>query len=286
VQLATGDAALSDAVSAARTEQASRLQQAEEALAAARAESDILRSAQERLGNEVRVKEVQMADANESIRRLRRDLASARDDAAAGAAGHAEIIAELRAQLNDASAARDGERAAREDEAQRLADAEAQAHSARLVAAQLEAAMRELRADSATTEDRLRLQVAEKEAALGFVDKEIAQLRGAYEGRSSAATAERDAAVRRASELELALAAEKEAREAARAAVAEAARAEVSRARAAAEALAGDARAKVASVEAEMRVLLKELDRARASAAEEKRRIVQWLKGAPAVEGL
>ena len=292
-QVAKSDAALAEAVSAARAaaalssaEQMSRLDQAEEALSTARAEGDILRSAQERLGNEVRVKEVQMADANESIRRLRRELAAARDDAAASAAGYAEAIADLRAQLDDAGAARDGERAEREDEAQRLADAEAHAHSSRLVAAQLEAAMRELRADSAATEDRLRQQVAEKEAALGFVDKEIAQLRSAYEGRSAAANADRDAALRRVSELELALAAEKKEREAEREATGAAARAETAHARAAAEAVAVEARAKVASVEAEMRVLLKELDRARASAADEKRRIAQWLKGAPAVDGL
>jgi hypothetical protein len=292
-QVAKSDAALAEAVSTARAaaalssaEQMSRLDQAEEALSTARAEGDILRSAQERLGNEVRVKEVQMADANESIRRLRRELAAARDDAAASAAGYAEAIADLRAQLDDAGAARDGERAEREDEAQRLADAEAHAHSSRLVAAQLEAAMRELRADSAATEDRLRQQVAEKEAALGFVDKEIAQLRSAYEGRSAAANADRDAALRRASELELALAAEKKEREAEREATGAAARAEAAHARTAAEAVAVEARAKVASVEAEMRVLLKELDRARASAADEKRRIAQWLKGAPAVDGL
>jgi chromosome segregation ATPase len=220
------------------------------------------------------MKDAMLADKDATIRALRRELAGAKEEGAAEAAGAREAAAELRARLEEVSERVDGALGAREEALSEAARERAAAAGARRVAEQLNAVCATLR-EQAGEAEAMRRALAAKEAALAFVDREVAGLREAFEARVAAACADRAAA--------LAAAAEAGERAAGAAAGAEGARAEAARANAEAArlgraleeregALAG-ARARVVAVEAEMRVLLGELDAGRGRQAELVRRL-------------
>lgn len=260
------------------TELVSRIDDAEANARTWRGEAESAQASLSHTRNEVKVKEVQMADAQETIRKLKREMAASREEAASGEAGYKQAVAELRAQLDDIMARIEAAYQARDDALEQAAASDAAASGARKVSAQLEGVVRELRSEAGAVEG-LRKQLSEKEAALSFIEREVAGVKATFDARVAALTGERDAALRSAHEAKAQLQPLQEAGLAARSA-AEAARAEVSRladALAAAQQSSHAARARVAGVESEMRVLLQELDATRARASDQARRMAAWL---------
>lgn len=267
------------------------LEALESSLKSAIYDRDELRSERERLVNEVRVKEVQMTDAMDSIRKLKRELETLKEETQAYDAGLEDAIADLKAQLEDVQASREAEhqeweeeRAASSTANQRATDSEEQAQASRRVTVQLETLVRELRLDAAATEEKLKKQVADKEAMLSFVEKEVSQLKKAFDDKNAALASERDKALAAAEEAGQALIKAEETNktlEQSRSdslAAAEAAAAEAAiKAKAVSDAQIEHARKRVAAVEAEMRVVLRELDVAKAQGAEQSKKLKDWL---------
>ena len=267
------------------------LEALESSLKSAIYDRDELRSERERLVNEVRVKEVQMTDAMDSIRKLKRELETLKEETQANDAGLEDAIADLKAQLEDVQASREAEhqeweeeRAASSTANQRATDSEEQAQASRRVTVQLETLVRELRLDAAATEEKLKKQVADKEAMLSFVEKEVSQLKKAFDDKNAALASERDKALAAAEEAGQALIKAEETNktlEQSRSdslAAAEAAAAEAAvKAKAVSDAQIEHARKRVAAVEAEMRVVLRELDVAKAQGAEQSKKLKDWL---------
>jgi chromosome segregation ATPase len=267
------------------------LEAVESSLKSAIHDRDELRVEKERLVNEVRVKEVQLTDAMDTIRKLKRELETLKEESHANDAGLEDAIADLKAQLEDVQAAREAEQLEWEEERansstanQRASDSEEQAQAARRVAVQLENVVRELRLEAASTEEKLKKQIADKEATLSFVEREVAQLKKAFDDKNAALMSERDQALAAAEEVRRALQKaeeenkilEQSCKESVAAVEAAAAEAAVN-AKAASDAQIDHARKRVAAVEAEMRVVLRELDAARAQGAEQSKKLKDWL---------
>jgi hypothetical protein len=255
---------------------------------------DELRSEKERLINEVRVKEVQLTDTMETIRKLKRELETLKEETHANDAGLEDAIADLKAQLEDIQSARDAEhleweeeRAASSTANQRASDFEEQAQAARRVAAQLENVLREVRLEAASMEEKLKKQIAEKEATLSFVDKEVSQLKKAFDDKNAHVVIEKDKALALVEETKKALLKEEERNKmleqlrAESIAEAEATAADAVKVKETSEIQIDHARRRVAAVEAEMRVVLRELDAAKAQGAEQSKKLKIWLDMIP-----
>lgn len=222
--------------------------------------------------NEVRVKDTMLADQNETIRGLKASLSSARADWEERERELRDVVSSLQGQLEEAQRHCDALAVARDEAVAEADRATSAAASARKVAAKLEGMVADLRAGAAGADD-LRRELAAKETALSFVEREVAQIKEGYDRRIAAAQqAAADARTR-------AEAAEKAAADKGAQVDAQAARlAALQQQLAAAEeegrkhhAAATTAEARAAATEGEMRVLLRELDACKARAKQQAR---------------
>jgi hypothetical protein len=255
-------------------EATARADAAEGAARAAREAAEVARLSLSSLTTQLRVKEALLTDQADSMRKLKREVGSLREEGAAAEAGWREAVADLQAQLEDARASLEGAYASRDEALAAAARCTTLAEGAQAVQAQLEAAVAGLREEAAAGEEARRA-LAGREAALAYVGREVAGLRAAYEGKLAGVVAERDGAAREAegarAQAETARAEAAAAREAAAAAAAavDAARTSAMERDVACRA----ALARVSAGEQELRVLLGQLDAARRAAGEKTRRM-------------
>lgn len=223
---------------------------------------------------EVRVKEAILADQGETIKKYKREIASTKEQAEAAERGYKEAIGELRVQLEDCRASLDHALAAREEAIGEAERATSLASGATAMQEQLEAVLKQVRAESTASEE-LRRSLAAKESALTYIEGELLSLKGAYEGKVAAAGREKEEAVaawqgekkrvqgltQEVEELKVKLASTSAALEHSMSALHQA------------RAQSGRAEARCAAQEEEMAVLLRELDAARAASEERARRV-------------
>lgn len=244
-------------------DQLGQLRHAQEEASVKAAECSSLQRQLQQLHSDLRVKDAMLEDKNETIRSLKRNLLAKSEDFAAAERGLQDAVADLTREVNGLQRQNEVLAAAREEALNESQRAQAEATACRKVASHLETLVQQLRSESGATEE-LRQQLAAKEAALAFVEREMTGIKQAYDNRCATIIREKEEALaalakERAAELE----ATKRELSTSHREAATALEKEIASLRASlqsSEKAKAELAAKVSSTEAEMRVLLSQLD--------------------------
>ena len=255
-----------------------RIDTAEANARASKAETESLQLSLQSTRNEVRIKEVQLNDANETIKKLRKDINKIREENISSENGYKQAIDELRQQLEDITNRYEQLNQEQNDLLHRVEIAETSATASRKTVTQLEGVVRELQND-ANSAEVLRRSLTEKETALSFIEREVAQVKTSFEQRLLSLTNEKETLRKDLHDNKYSLTLAQDMNETQRQEILHL-HEEIKNLQITInnnEQIIKQQQVKVASVEAEMRVLLNELDTTKARNMEQTRRMTNWL---------